>query len=217
MMKQAAIFDMDGLLFDTERLYQESWVEMAKQFGQVPSPGFPQDICGTSGAHSLAVIRKHYPEVDAQAFLDGGTARVAECAAEYLPIKPGARELLDFLKGHGVRLAVASSSPLEMIMQNLGYAKMESYFDVIVSGRQVKNGKPKPDIFLKAAKMLGCAPKDCYVFEDGINGVYAGIAAGCVTVMVPDLMQPIPDLRKKCTAVCTSLLEVRDRIAGNEL
>ncbi len=217
MMKQAAIFDMDGLLFDTERLYQESWVEMAKQFGRVPSPGFPQDICGTSGAHSLAIIRKHYPGVNAQAFLDAGTARVAERAAEYLPMKPGAQELLDFLKGCGVKLAVASSSPMEMIMQNLRYAKMELYFDVVVSGRQVINGKPEPDIFLKAAAMLGCAPKDCYVFEDGINGAYAGIAAGCVTVMVPDLMQPTPDLRKKCTAICTDLLEVRDRIAGNEL
>ena len=95
--------------------------------------------------------------------------------------------------------------------------RMELYFDVVVSGRQVINGKPEPDIFLKAAAMLGCAPKDCYVFEDGINGAYAGIAAGCVTVMVPDLMQPTPDLRKKCTAICTDLLEVRDRIAGNEL
>ncbi len=216
-MKKAAIFDMDGLLFDTERLYQESWIKMAERFGQIPAPGFPGAICGTSGAHALAVIRAHYPDVDAQAFWEGGIAWVAERAAFELPVKPGALEILQFLQGYGVRLAVASSSPREMILQNLRKAEMEPYFDVVLSGQQVEHGKPEPDIFQKAAEMLGFAPKDCYVFEDGINGVRAGIAAGCKTVMIPDLTPPTPDLQRDCAAVCASLLDARERLASGVL
>lgn len=216
-MKKAAIFDMDGLLFDTERLYQESWVEMAERFGQVPSPGFPQDICGSSGEQSLDIIRKHYPAVDAQAFLDGGIARVAELAAESLPEKPGAREILDFLKEHGAKLAVASSSPPEMIAQNLKQSGLERYFDAVVSGKQIPNGKPHPDIFLEAARLLGFSPTDCYVFEDGINGARAGIAAGCVTVLVPDLLPPTPDLLEHCAAICNNLLDARNQIVCGRL
>ena len=208
-MRTGAIFDMDGLLLDTERLYQESWVEMAKRFGQKPDPAFPTAVSGTSGEGMRAVIRKHYPAVDPGAFQAGCLARVDEILDKQgPPVKPGARELLEYLSARGVKIAVASSSKHQRILSNLRAVELDQFFDAVVSGQEVERGKPEPDIFLLAAKKIGRAPEDCYVFEDSVNGVRAGMAAGCVTVMVPDLAAPPKDLA--VSKVCSSLLEVKE-------
>lgn len=207
-MRTGAIFDMDGLLLDTERLYQESWVEMAKRFGQKPDPAFPTAVSGTSGEGMRAVIRKHYPAVDPDAFQAGCLARVDEILDKQgPPVKPGARELLEYLSARGVKIAVASSSKHQRILSNLRAVELDQFFDAVVSGQEVERGKPEPDIFLLAAKKIGRAPEDCYVFEDSVNGVRAGMAAGCTTVMVPDLVPPPEGLA--VSQVCPSLLDVK--------
>lgn len=207
-MKRGAIFDMDGLLLDTERLYQESWVEMARTFGQTADPAFPAAVSGTSGEGMREVIRRYYPAVDPYAFQAGCIARVDGILDEQgPPVKPGAGELLEYLGARGVKLAVASSTGRERILSNLRAARLDRFFDVVVSGQQVERGKPEPDIFLFAAREIGCPPEDCYVFEDSVNGVRAGMAAGCVTVMVPDLVPPPEDLA--VSAVCESLSDVK--------
>lgn len=210
-MKQGAIFDMDGLLLDTERVYQENWMETARRFGQTPFPEFPTAVSGTNGEEQRRVIRRYYPEVDAWAFQRDCISRVDgilnhRCAPE----KPGAREILEFFRGKGVQTAVASSSGRERILSNLRQTGLENLFDAIVSGQEVAQGKPEPDIFLLAAERIGCAPEECYVFEDSINGVRAGMAAGCVTVMIPDLVPPPEGLA--VSRVCASLLEARELI-----
>ena len=208
-MKRGAIFDMDGLLLDTERLYQESWVEMARAFGQIPDPAFPSAVSGTSGEGMREVIRRYYPAVDARAFQAGCIAWVEGILDEQgPPVKPGAREILEFLRARGVKTAVASSTGRERILSNLRASELNGFFDAVVSGQQVDRGKPEPDIFLLAAKEIQCPPEDCYVFEDSVNGVRAGMAAGCTAVMVPDLVPPPEGLA--AGGVCTSLLEARD-------
>lgn len=208
-MKRGAIFDMDGLLLDTERLYQESWVEMARTFGQTADPAFPAAVSGTSGEGMREVIRRYYPAVDPYAFQAGCIAHVDGILDEQgPPVKPGAGELLEYLGARGVKLAVASSTGRERILSNLRAARLDRFFDAVVSGQQVERGKPEPDIFLFAAREIGCPPEDCYVFEDSVNGVRAGMAAGCVTVMVPDLAAPPKDLA--VSKVCSSLLEVKE-------
>ncbi len=204
-MKKGAIFDMDGLLFDTERLFRDSWVEMAKQFGQIHQPGFPAAVAGTSGEGMREVIRRFYPEVDAYAFQKGCIARTAEILRSGIPEKPGMREILTFFRDRGAKIAVASSSGQEMILRNLRSADIEALFDAVVSGNEVARGKPEPDIFLLAAGRLGCTPEDCYVFEDGINGARAGIAASCATIMIPDLYAPTQYLRTGCAGIFDSL------------
>lgn len=207
-MKRGAIFDMDGLLLDTERLYQESWVEMARAFGQTPDPAFPAAVSGTSGEGMREVIRRYYPAVDPYAFQAGCIARVDHILDEQgPPVKPGAGELLESLRSRGVKLAVASSSGRERILSNLRAARLDRFFDAVVSGQQVERGKPEPDIFLFAAGEIGRPPEDCYVFEDSVNGVRAGMAAGCVTVMVPDLVPPPEGLA--VSRVCESLWDVK--------
>ena len=216
-MKQGAIFDMDGLLFDSERLYREGWVEMAKKFGVQPDPAFATAVCGTSGARMLEIIHTYYPTVDEQAFMEGCVAWVNEMLRKQVPEKPGVHEILDFLRAHGCKTAVASSSARSMILNNLRLTGLEDCFDAVVSGQDVTNSKPAPDIFLLAAKQLGCAPTDCYVFEDGINGVRAGLAAGCATVMIPDLTPPEEEFHSLCAGIFPSLHEARSAIQEGRL
>ncbi len=216
-MKTGAIFDMDGLLFDTERLFQESWEVMAGRFGQVHNPAFPPAVAGTSGDSMREVIRRYYPAVDPQAFMDGCIGRTAEIIRRELPEKPGMREILALFREHGVKMAVASSSRRDMVEDNLRRAGILDCFGTVVSGQEVLHGKPAPDIFLLAARRLGLPPEDCYVFEDGVNGARAGIAAGCAAVMIPDLTPPTEDLRSGCAGIYPSLLAARDAVAAGEL
>lgn len=216
-MKQGAIFDMDGLLFDTERMYRDSWKQSAQQFGLVHNPDFPRAVCGSSGAHMREIILQYYPQVDAKAFADDCILRVERELETHVPEKTGVRDILQYFKQHGVRVAVASSSKRATVLHNLKQADILSYFDVIVSGDQVTHGKPAPDIFLLAAQQIGCEPENCYVFEDGTNGIRAGAAAGCTTIMIPDLTPPNAQLEQLCAGIYPSLSDAMNAIAGNEI
>lgn len=216
-MKQGAIFDMDGLLFDTERMYRDSWKQSAQQFGLVHNPDFPRTVCGSSGAHMREIILQYYPQVDAKAFADDCILRVERELETHVPEKTGVRDILQYLKQHGVRVAVASSSKRATVLHNLKQADILSYFDAVVSGDQVTHGKPAPDIFLLAAQQIGCEPENCYVFEDGTNGIRAGAAAGCTTIMIPDLTPPNAQLEQLCAGIYPSLSDAMNAIAGNEI
>lgn len=216
-MKNGAIFDMDGLLFDTERLYQESWQVIAHEWGFEPSPDFPRAVCGTNGEHMREVVRSYYPQVDTEKYIAACLARVERCMEQEVREKPGVHEILAYLREQGWRVAVASSSAARLIESNLRRTGIDGYFDAIVSGEQVGRGKPEPDIFLEAARRLGLAPADCYVFEDGINGIRAGLAAGCKTVMIPDLTPPTDAVRQAGVRVYDSLLAALDALQTGAL
>lgn len=216
-MKKGAIFDMDGLLTDTERWYAVSWRETAKAFGQEWVPDFDKYVAGTSGESMLTVIRTHFPSVDAQAFMEYCIQQAYRLGEENLREMPGATEIIRFFRERGVKLALASSSPGDVIQRYLRKLALEPFFDAIANGFEVARGKPAPDIFLLAAERIDCAPEDCYVFEDGVNGCLAGIAAGCATVMIPDLFQPTEELRERCAGIFASLTEAREAIANGTL
>ncbi len=217
-MKHGAIFDMDGLLLDTERLYQKAWVDTAADFDREPSHALAQAVCGTSGEYLKEIVRSYYPGVDAEAYIQAVLDRVSrQIITSGAELMPGAREILTYLAARGVKLAVASGSPGEIIEQNLSRNNLKSFFPVAVSGFDVPNGKPAPDIFLVAAGKLGVPPEECYVFEDGINGALAGIAAGCTTVMIPDLMKPTPELVQNCAGIYKSLTDALDAIKAGVL
>ena len=219
-MIKGVIFDMDGLMFDTERLWDTFWDPACEELG-VP---MPQDLAtfyasgrGLAGQYLIEHVQKYFPQVDPQKMLDKvwqiGDARFAQG----VPCKPGLKELLALLEERGLPRIVASSSPRNMIEQNLQTTGTARYFHDVVSGTEVAHSKPAPDTFLLAAKKLHLDPHDCLVLEDSFNGVRAGRAAGCVTVMVPDLMQPTEEIAQLYDRKCEDLLEVRDLLIEGKL
>ena len=127
-----------------------------------------------------------------------------------MDVKPGAEELLKFLKQQGYPLAIASSTPTEIVRQELSAAGLLDYFDRIVGGDQVSRSKPNPDIFLRAAELLRTEPSRCIVIEDSFNGIRAAKAAGMRPVMVPDIVQPTDEIRQMAETVCSDLFDVID-------
>ena len=216
-MKSGAIFDMDGLLTDTEKFYSQSWRETARFFGQDWVDGFDKFVAGTNGEKMLEVIHAHFPNVDAQTFMDYCIANQKRLVKDELREMPGALDIVRFFRERGVKTAIASSSAIDAIRGNLSRLGMLELFDAVISGQEVAHGKPAPDIFLLAAKKINLAPEDCYVFEDGINGCVAGIAAGCATVMIPDLFQPTEELQQKCAGIFGSLTAAKNAIINGLL
>ena len=209
---KGAIFDMDGLLFDTERLYQRIWHEIAQERGIELGSDFARTICGTSGARMLHIVEQYYHVSDGNEIARECLRRMGESLSAHVPMKTGVREILDFFQEKGFAIAVASSSSLQQITSNLENAGIRGYFSEIVSGSEVKQGKPAPDIFLLAAERIGCRPEECFVFEDSENGIKAGHAAGCMTVMVPDLVEASSVILPYCTMVCSDLIQAAKEI-----
>lgn len=209
---KGAIFDMDGLLFDTERIYQQTWKEIAMERGTALGEGFPKAISGTNGAYMCRVIETYYQVSDGHAIMEECMGRVRDKLSVHVPMKKGVYEILDFFRKKDIRMAVASSSAAEQIESNLETAGIRGYFSAIVSGTEVRHGKPAPDIFLCAAERIGCGPGECFVFEDSENGIKAGHAAGCMTVMVPDLVEASSGIRPYCTKICPDLLQAEKEI-----
>lgn len=207
-----AIFDMDGLLFDTETVWQKMWHETARERGIELSDRFKYEITGTSGEYMLEIIKRHFCTENAEEIAKECLKKVDEETQRCVEMKTGVREILKYLKDSGFLIAVASSSSREQILHNLELGKIKNYFDAIVSGVELLHGKPAPDIFLKAAEQIKCRPEDCYVFEDAYNGVKAGYAAGCRTIMVPDLLEPTDEIRNMTVMVARNLIEARNAI-----
>ena len=216
-MRHGAIFDMDGLLLDTERTYVTGWRKAAVRFGTASSPEFEQAVAGTNGERMREVIRHFFPQVDAQAFLDTCLTIAADERRNGVRKMPGAEEILRFFRENGVKMALASASDPDTIHENLRRAGLETYFDALVSGEDVPRGKPAPDIFLYAARQLRLSPEDCYVFEDGISGATAGVAAGCATVMIPDLFQPTAELKAGCAGIYNSLILAKEALKAGQI
>lgn len=210
MKWKGAIFDMDGVLFDTERLYQETWGELAAERGICLEDSFLMAISGTNGSGMKRVIKKYYQVSDGTAIIEMCMARMKEKLALHVPVKEGVYEILEYFREIGMRMAVASSSSALQIEANLSKTGIREYFSEIVSGAEVEHGKPYPDIFLLAAKKIGCKPEECLVFEDSENGVKAGHRAGCFTIMIPDLIEPNAEISVLCSKIYMDFLQVRE-------
>ena len=216
-MKRGAIFDMDGTLFDTEKLYQRAWLDVAAQFGVEKNFELPKAISGTNlGEESERIVRRFYPNIDAKAYI----ARVLEVVdtwrTQRLELMAGVEEILAFFKSAGGAMAVASSAPVAVIEENLSRANLRGCFDVLIGGDLVTRSKPAPDIFLLAAERLNLPASDCYIFEDSFNGIRAAAASGGVAIMIPDIVQPTDDIKKIC-AVFASLTEAQRAIEHGQI
>lgn len=212
MKYKGAIFDMDGLIFDTERIYQQTWQELATERDIRLEDGFLEAVSGTNGLYMRQVIEKFYHVPDGSPIVAECMERIRKKLSVYVPVKEGVYEILAFFRTKGIRIAVASSSSMEQIEENLQKARIREYFDALVSGAGVEHGKPAPDIFLCAAERIGCVPNECLVFEDSENGIRAGYAASCITVMVPDLIEPSPEILPYCSKIYPNLMQAMEEI-----
>ena len=204
-------------MFDTEPVWVKAWAPTLASIGIDLPPTLPDATRGTSGKRLEAIINRFLPEVDAAYVRETLAVTAQRMMLDGVPKKPGLEELLAFLAKCGMPLAVASSSPLQMIELHLKNAGVRSCFSELVSGVQLSHSKPEPDIFLLAADLLGVQPAHTLVLEDSLAGVRAGVAGGFVTVMVPDLDVPDDFARENAAKICTDLFEVRDLLAAGEL
>ena len=216
---KTVIFDMDGLLVDSETRALRAWREVASKHG-IPNIDklFPK-IIGTNTYTRGIIFDKWY----------GGRFDFTTCNEEVrslahhyealtpIPLKAGVRELLSYLHENGYRIAIASSGLYTTIERRMKYHGIYEYFDVIVSGEMVKNSKPDPEIFLLCAQKLGADPAEITVFEDSPNGIKAARAAGMRPVMVPDLFAPEKEIADMAYTVCASLLEVKQKYENGDL
>ena len=181
-MINGVIFDMDGTMFDTERMWATFWDPALKALGLPYKEGLAEAARGTAGETTRNVVRSFYgPDCDADGIVES-LHRVADevFLSAPVPKKPGLDELLAWLDANHIPMAVASSSRVHVIEGNLNNWGLTHYFKALVSGQQVKHSKPDPEIFLLAAEKLGTDPAHTLVLEDSYNGVRAGAAGGFV-------------------------------------
>ena len=219
-MLKGAIFDMDGTLFDTEKLYRQAWLDVAEEIGLGKNYELPIAISGTNlGEESYQVIKRFYPDADAdaEAYLARVLVEVRAASEKKLELKAGTIEILEFFKTKSIPMAVASSAPVAVIEKNLTRSNLRGYFKALVGGNRVSNGKPAPDIFLLAAQELNLAPSDCYIFEDSFNGIRSAAASGGVAIMIPDTVQPTEEIKNICAAIFTDLNEAKQAIMEGSL
>ena len=209
---EAVVFDMDGVIFDSEAKVVECWIETAEKHNIKDIETLCRMCLGTNSAETRRIALEFYGEdfpYDEykkemsdlyHSRYDGGR----------LPMKPYIRELLTFLKENGVKIALASSTRSIVVNNQLRDAGILPYFDKVVCGDMVSRSKPAPDIFLKACEELGVAPESAYAIEDSYNGIRSAHSAGMRPIMVPDMAPPTEEMEKLAEVILPSLNEVID-------
>ena len=219
MMKKAGvIFDMDGLMFDTQRIYDRAFKEvLLLEHGLDFPEGMRLALMGRSGKDMYDTVNRYYPQLDAPEFVRKSFDLVAQIVKTDLTARPGLDVLLPYLKEQGYRIGLASGSNRTIVDSNLAASGLGAYFIGTLSGDEVTAGKPDPECYLRAAALIGCAPQDCYVLEDSPNGVRAGVRAGCSVLMVPNVVEPDEEMRRISTGIYDSLADVKDAMEAGIL
>ena len=209
----AVVFDMDGLLFDTETLSQAAFVAAASETGQqFPSDLFFRLIGGTWPDDRTLLLDHCGASFPVDAFQVIWKRQFDLLVETSLTLKPGALALLGTLDELRIPRAIATSSSLDSVRHHLGALGLTGRFDAIVARGDYAAGKPAPDPYLRAAERLGVEPRLCLALEDSFNGIRSAAAAGMIAVMVPDLLQPTPEIRALCSFIADDLLAVRQSI-----
>lgn len=213
---KGAVFDMDGLMIDTEKLYLLYWKKAAADFGYDMKDEHVYAIRSLARKYSIPMLKSFFGE-------DFPTEEVRARRTELInahiekngiDLKKGLFELLNWLKDHGVKLAVATATPRERATLYLRKINALDLFDTVVCGDMIANGKPAPDIYLTAARELDLPPEQCAAFEDSPNGIKAAHAAGCHAIMIPDMTPPDDEITPLLSAVYPDLAQAISYFEG---
>lgn len=193
----AVVFDMDGLMFDTEKVFVEAWDYAGEKAG-----------LGKLGYMSIRTLGMNEALINSIWLEEFGivyeTSDLRKYSKEFInsyyehnkvPIKKGLIPLLHYLKNNNYKLAVASSSPKRVVHKHLKDANVFDEFDGVICGDMIANSKPAPDIYIRACEILGEEPSSCYALEDSINGIISSHTAGCKAIMIPDLLEPTEEAK----------------------
>ncbi len=203
-----ALFDMDGLVLDTEKVYHKVWKEAGKAYGYDVTEEMVSSLMGGGYDNTKAMFERIFGK-------DFPFDKVRKLRTEMLEevfrkeppeVKPGFKELISYLKETGRKTALATSTERERAIRLLASAGiLEDTFDETVCGDEVSESKPNPEIFIKAAKKIGVPVSKCLIFEDSFNGIRAAHAAGAMPIMVPDTVLPTEEIKNLCFRVQKTL------------
>ena len=213
---KALIFDMDGVLLDSEKLVRACWQAVADKHG-IKDIIETCNLClGGNQAATIEIFKERYGE---DFPYDLYKAEMRELFfgpfyGDFIPLKEGVKELLSALKDAKIPMAVASSTRREIVLKELKESGIDFYFDAFICGDIVAHSKPDPEIFLKACQALGVEPSDAYAIEDAYTGIRAAAAGGLRPIMVPDLAEPTEEMEKLCEVICRSCFEVKEYLFG---
>ena len=219
MKKKAVIFDMDGLMFDTQCIYDKAFDDIAMElYNFEMSHEMHLALMGRSGQDMIDTAARYLPAgADAEAFIRRTFDLVAERVKTELRARPGLDTLLAYLSDKGEPRGLASGSDRKIVNSNLESAGVGHYFAATLCGDEVVLGKPHPEGYTRVAEKIGFRPEDCYVLEDSPNGILAAYRAGCAPIMVPNDVEPDQATRDMCAGIYDSLSDVAAAMENGEL
>ena len=210
------VFDMDGLLIDTETAWRDAQMDEARACGHDLPLSVVHSMIGLPWPQNQDKLREHFgTRIDVEAYIEAAGRRYQAVKHRGVALKTGVVELLDLLDALDLPRAIATSSARPVVIDHLGPAGLLPRFHAIVAQGDYARGKPHPDPFLTAAKAIGLSPGDCLALEDSHNGVRSAHAAGMMTVMVPDLLPATAEIGGLCVAVLETLHHVREALIAS--
>lgn len=209
-MPALAIFDMDGLIFDTELLFMTTKDGVMKEYGYTQQKDDYIHTLGTCGQQLLDILHRLYGDdyPAEEISLKCRTLVTEKIRRNGPPVKPGIPELLSWFAANNIPCCVASSTRHDIVAEYLHLAKLDTYFSFIIGGDQVSRSKPNPDIFLMACHCADISPEDAIVLEDSENGISAAYNANIPVICIPDLKVPAEDIAKKTAAIVPTAADV---------
>lgn len=218
-MKKAVIFDMDGLMIDSERVTFEGYVIECEKLGLTMEEEFYKQVLGLPLPTVFEMFYEKYGRSFPMEKVLGEVHRYMDdrFQREGVPVKEGLRELLEYLKDNGYKTIVATSSNRDRVDRILKQTGLAEYFDDSICGDEIERGKPNPDVFLKACEKAGTAPGEAIVLEDSEAGIQAGFSAGIPVICVPDMKYPREGFREKAARIVDSLTVVSELFKAGRL
>jgi HAD superfamily hydrolase (TIGR01509 family) len=212
---KAILFDMDGLIFDTEALYRDATIAAAQNAGfELPLSVYLETVGLPASSVREVLLAQFGNDAPMEDFWRRASDLFTQMARTDLRTKPGLRGILSFLEAERIPSAIVTSSNRKTVEEHLATTCLQGRFQTIIAYGDYAAGKPQPDPYLLAAERLGLPITECVALEDSRNGVLSCSSAGAMTVMVPDLVQPTPDVLSRCECIMADLHAVQDLLAN---